>query len=68
MVALIETLDWRTDIVTRPFDGEQASPSPLDDRLMTAAYVVEAGWYFTACDLLAGPPSPLTAWPATSPP
>lgn len=51
--ALLETLGWETDIVTRPFDGGaslfMAAPA---DRLMTAAYVIEAGWYFAACDLL----------------
>jgi len=51
--ALIDRLGWRTDIVTRPFTGGAslfvAAPA---DRLMTAAYAIEAGWYFAACDLL----------------
>lgn len=51
--ALIDTLGWRTDIVTRPFDGgANLFFAAQADQLMTAAYVIEAGWYFTACDLL----------------
>jgi cyanophycin synthetase len=51
--ALIDSLGWRTDIVTRPFDGGASLFFAVQaDQLMTAAYVIEAGWYFTACDLL----------------
>lgn len=54
--ALIDTLGWRSDIVTRPFDGGASLflAAPVD-QLMTAAYVIEAGWYFTACELLGRP-------------
>src|SRR5262245_25519951 len=53
--ALVDSLGWRTDIVTRSFDGGASLffAAPVD-QLMTAAYVIEAGWYFTACDLLGG--------------
>lgn len=51
--ALIDSLGWRADIVTRSFEGGASLfLAARADRLMTAAYVIEAAWYFAACDLL----------------
>ena len=58
--SLLDALDWRPEIVTRPFDGGASLffAAPVD-RLFTAAYVIEASWYFTACELLGRPAIPL---------
>lgn len=57
--ALCQALGWRPDIVTRRFDGGASLfvPAPVD-QLMTAAYLVEAAWYFMASTLLGH-----EAWP-----
>jgi len=51
--ALSEALGWQAPIVTRRFEGGASLflPAPVD-RLMTTAYLIEAAWYFTACELL----------------
>lgn len=57
--ALTDALGWRAAIVTRPFAGGASLFVPASvDRLMTAAYLVEAAWYFTACEILGH-----EAWP-----
>jgi UDP-N-acetylmuramyl tripeptide synthase len=56
---LLAALGWHSETVTRPFAGGGSLffAAPVD-QLMTAAYVIEAAWYFTACRLLG-----LDAWP-----
>lgn len=57
--ALMGDLGWDGGIVTRPFDGGGSLfLAARVDRLMTAAYLVEAAWHFTACELLAIAPWP----------
>jgi cyanophycin synthetase len=56
---LADALGWNPELVQRPFarGGSLFLPATVD-QLMTAAYVVEAAWYFTACDILG-----IGAWP-----
>lgn len=52
--ALLDGLGWtETQIRTRPFDGGASLFFPAAvDQLFTAAFVVEAAWYYTATELL----------------
>lgn len=57
--ALLNGLGWPSVVATRRFSG--GASLFLDaavDQLMTAAYLIEAAWYFAACDLLGQ-----DAWP-----
>ena len=51
---LLDDLGWsETRIVTRPYENGASLFFPAAiDQLFTAAYIVEAAWYFTATDLL----------------
>lgn len=54
---LLDALGWRAGIVLRPFTGGGSLFFDVPvDRLMTAAYVIEAGWHFTACEFLGQAP------------
>ncbi len=57
---LMTGLDWQAETVGRPFAGGAslylAAPP---DRLFTAAYVIEAAWYYCVCALLGQPAVPL---------
>ncbi|MCF1709362.1 hypothetical protein L0V05_11080 [Tabrizicola sp. J26] len=50
---LLQGLGRRPGFVLRPFDGGASLffEAPVD-QLLTAAYVIEAAWYFTACEML----------------
>jgi UDP-N-acetylmuramyl tripeptide synthase len=52
--ALLDGLGWtETQIQTRPFDGGASLFFPAAvDQLFTAAFIVEAAWYYTATELL----------------
>lgn len=52
--ALLDGIGWtETPIILRPFAGGGSIfiPAPVD-QLFTAAYLIEAAWYFAATDLL----------------
>ncbi|MDW4547845.1 Mur ligase family protein [Defluviimonas sp. D31] len=51
---LLDGLGWTsTHILTRPFDGGASLFFPAAvDQLFTAAFIVEAAWYYTATELL----------------
>ena len=51
--ALLDALGWARPVSTRPFAGGGSLyvPAPVD-QLFTAAYLIEAAWYYAACDLL----------------
>lgn len=57
--ALLGALGWPAAVITRPFAGGASLfiPAPVD-QLMTAAYLVEAAWHFTACAMLGHAPWP----------
>jgi UDP-N-acetylmuramyl tripeptide synthase len=60
---LLDGLDWTgVAIVERPFEGGVSLfiPAPVD-RLFTAAYVIEAAWYFCAKALLGDEAMPIEA-------
>lgn len=60
---LLDGLDWTgAAIVERPFDGGVSlfMSAPVD-RLFTAAYVIEAAWYFCAAALLGDETTPIEA-------
>ncbi|MCX7289383.1 MAG: Mur ligase family protein [Rhodobacterales bacterium] len=57
---LLDELGWRDACLTgRRFDGGASLflAAPVD-RLFSAAYVIEAGWHFTACGFLGVTPMP----------
>lgn len=58
--ALLDGVGWtNTAITLRPFTGGGSIfiPAPVD-QLFTAAYLIEAAWYFAATDLLGQPQLP----------
>ncbi len=57
---LLDALGWATTpIRTRPFDGGGSLFLPAAvDQLFTAAFIVEAAWYYTATELLQLDPIP----------
>ena len=57
---LLDDLAWQDASLTgRRFDGGASVFLPAAvDRLFSAAYVIEAGWYFCACELLGVVPIP----------
>ncbi|HQY43299.1 MAG TPA: Mur ligase family protein [Paracoccaceae bacterium] len=58
--ALLDGVGWtNTAITLRPFTGGGSIFIPASvDQLFTAAYLIEAAWYFAATDLMAMPQMP----------
>ncbi len=57
--ALLDGLGWAFPVSTRSFAGGGSLYLPAAvDQLFTAAYIVEAAWHYTACDLLGLTPVP----------